>query len=527
MLQKIIKTTLIITGFILTVSLLSNTFDGDFGWHLRFGQDAVNGNFQYIDSYTWPYFGKSWTNHEWGGDVLFWIIYSTTGYFPIILIISASIWGAFLLIQKIFINRLTISGLLISIGGIASLKFLLVPRLAFLVLILLAVLWLSLERLPKHKSYYLWPPLIWLWSALHGSWVLAFIFINIYLGGNIIFLLIRKRISKLAGKDTGWSWAMIFHCLFWQLISAATLIANPYGFKIWTEVGGYFTDGYFKQIITEWVPSYSYPVYVWPLAMAAVATVFIILGWLKKRATLSQLLIFAAIFYAAWKFKRNNIYLVLASVPVLTAVLIEARQRLVAAFKKYSTLEKYFSAICSFAIIAAVFFFFNPIRFNNHIWSDKELLSRYPFPVEAVNFLINETEEKQIYLFNEFRWGGYLNWVIPSALVYLDGRGTATWEYNGEETMLEHYRKIKYQAGGFAELEKSPAEYAILSTYWASYKKPDLINRIIFGNEAIAQVLVPDPPQLEKMLRRSDSWKIIYEDNIAIIWKKIKPSVPE
>ncbi|MCX6781644.1 MAG: hypothetical protein NTW66_00765 [Candidatus Magasanikbacteria bacterium] len=526
MLQKIAKIALILAGYFLVISFVSNTFDGDFGWHLRFGRDAFAGNFQYLDTYTWPHFGLSWTNHEWGGDLLFWLLYSSFGYFSLVLLISAAIWGAFLLAQKIFFKKISISGIILSLAGIACLKFLLGLRLAFLVLMLFTLLWLTLEKLPKIKSYFLWPPLLWLWSALHGSWALGFIIINIYTFGNIIYLMIKNKFPRLAGKDTGWTGKTILASFFWQAISALFLLFNPYGTKIWTEVGEYFTSGYFKTIITEWIPSYAYPVYVWPLIIAAFTAVFAVWGWLTKKVTLAQLLFFFAIFYSAWQYKRNNVYLVLICIPALTIIFGLAKEKIISAFNLKTTVQERIALVSAALAIMLIALFAPSVRINSDIWKDRELLLRYPFPYDAVEFLTKETVGRQIYLFNEFHWGGYLNWTMPDTLIYFDGRGTATWKYSNDETRLERYRKIKYQAGGFNELEQGPAEYVILSQYYASYKKPNMINKIIFGEKGIAEALVPDPPQLEKMLRKSGSWQIIFEDKIAIVWKRVNKTSP-
>jgi hypothetical protein len=53
------------------------------------------------------------------------------------------------------------------------------------------------------------------------------------------------------------------------------------------------------------------------------------------------------------------------------------------------------------------------------------------------------------------------------------------------------------------------------------------MNRIIFGENGIAEAQPADPPQLEKMLRRSPNWQIVYEDNVSIIWKRIISPEPK
>ena len=131
-----------------------------------------------------------------------------------------------------------------------------------------------------------------------------------------------------------------------------------------------------------------------------------------------------------------------------------------------------------------------------------------------------ESAGKTIYVFNEFSWGAYLDWTVPNALIFLDGRGTATWQYDEKETMLKRFHEIKFEAGGLKAIESGPAEYILLSHNFAGYPKPNLINRIIFNEKDLAKIFTAELPQLEKMLERSKNWQLIYEDRISRVWKR-------
>lgn len=521
MTEKIAKIALIIAGFVLTLSFISNTFDGDFGWHLRFGRDAFANDFQYTDSYTWPYFGQPWTNHEWGGDLLYWFLYANLGYFSLVMLIAGAIWGAFLAAQKTFQGKLTAGGLIISIIAVVALKFLLVMRLTFLALLCLSALWYILEQMPRKKTYYFLPPLLWIWSALHGSWVLGFIIIAIYIAGNSLSLALKKYYPKYSGKDTGWTVNTTINCLLSTALGALIIAVNPYGLKIWEEVSYYLSDGYFKQVITEWIPSYTYPVFTGPLIFTAFAAVLLFIGWREKKASLSQVLLFAALFYSAWKYKRNNMYLVLACQPILSVAFETAKNKIVSSFKLTDRFAAIMSGVVICGAIATIAWWMPKINTASDVWQDRAVISYHSFPFDAVKFLQNETGGKAVKMFNEFHWGGYLNWALPNALVYLDGRGTVTWKFSEKETMLEHYRKIKFEAGGFRELDGGPAEYVLIDKSPSVYPPANVINKILFGKKLDLVLGADDPPQIEKMLERSKNWQPIYEDRIAKIWKRI------
>jgi hypothetical protein len=138
-----------------------------------------------------------------------------------------------------------------------------------------------------------------------------------------------------------------------------------------------------------------------------------------------------------------------------------------------------------------------------------------------VEFIKLDSAGQQINIFNEFRWGGYMNWAAQNALVYFDGRGTATWRNENGKTHLQKYREIKFEAGGFNILNTSPADYVILSRSSLSvYPRPDWLNRAIFGEEELKKLFSAEESQLEKMLAKSANWQLIYEDAIARVWKR-------
>jgi len=165
-------------------------------------------------------------------------------------------------------------------------------------------------------------------------------------------------------------------------------------------------------------------------------------------------------------------------------------------------------------------------NFSQDGYNDRKLAERLNLPSGAAEFLKQESAGKTIYVFNEFSWGAYLDWTVPNALIFLDGRGTATWPYEKTKTLLKRYHEIIYDAGGFKALESGPAEYAILNYDLAGYPKPNLINKIIFNKNDLAKIFTAEPPQLQKMLERSKNWQLVYEDRISRVWKRLSPTSP-
>ncbi|MFA5128200.1 MAG: hypothetical protein WC457_04355 [Patescibacteria group bacterium] len=517
MINRFAKISLIILGYLIILSAVANIFDADLGWHLRCGRDTFASAFPYLDTYTYSYYGQPWTNHEWGGDVLFWAIYSMFGYFTLPILVAACVWFTLLGAIKIFFGQLSMAGIIAGIVGAGAVSYLLAPRLAFIVPALLVCLLFTLE---KKKYLFLWPMIIWLWSALHGSWILGFIIINIYLFGNLASIILQKYFPKFASQYSDWRKKDFTRIIFWQIISAAAVCLNPYGWKIWQEVGQYLSPQYFKLVVNEWLPSYVFPIYPWPLVIGAVAAVLLAIAYYKKRATLAQLLLFFAMFFAAWQAKRQAFYLVVVSLPIIALAAETSTEEIKTIFFSEKNINRAKIIIIILATCGCIFAL-TKIHFTNDIWSDKEFLTQRELPFGAVAFIKTDSNNKKINIFNEFRWGGYLNWSLPNALVYFDGRGTATWRDEYGKTYLQKYREIKMEAGGLKILNSSKADYVLLSRSTSSvYPRPDWLNRMIFGENELQKVFSTDESQLEKMLKISADWKLIYSDNIARVWKK-------
>lgn len=516
MLQKITKSLLYILSFAIIINTLSYTFDGDLGWHLRFGKEINQGTFPYNDTYTWTFFGHNYTNHEWGGDIVFWLLYNNFGYSALIILCGLAIWLAVVLNIKNFNKNSDLSGPISAILIALSLNFILTVRLAMLSALFFALIIFTLEKI-NTKTYWYWPIIFWLWAALHGSWILGFITIFIYIFSYFITKIIKLYYPNFPGRKIDWDNLTVAKIITSTTISALILIINPYGTKIWREVLNYFSENYFKQYVTEWLPSYTFPIFPWPLILGAAASFFMVLGFYRKKVTLPQILLFFAIFYATIKHKRNNLYFLILLAPIITAILNLILIKIKPLKEKIKKIF-YFSVII--LLIPIIFILFQKSDWAHDPFNNEPLLVKYNFPLKATNFLKQENKEKEIKIFNEFWWGGYLNWTIPEAKVFLDGRGTATWRLNKQETLLGAYRRIKFESGGLYELEKENVDYIILNKNFSGYYSPNKFNNILFG-EKLVEIFSPEKPHLIAMLDRSQNWELIYQDENALIWKNL------
>lgn len=519
--RKIIFYLLLLLSFLLPLAIVSNSFDYDLGWHLRFGQELHTGTFPYTDTYTYSKYGSPWTNHEWGGDWLFWLVYSRLGYWWLNLLTAIPITLAFLVIGKTFFKKITSTFLAVTLLCQWTITHIFVARLAMFTPLFAALTFFIMEKAKANQRWlYVIPPMFWLWSALHGSWILGFIILNIYLGSALIVKFIPKKYFSYLNEEKLPN-NLIYKIILVQIAAALLITINPYGIKIWQEIIQYFGQNYYKLHTNEWLPSYTFPIFWKILVIQTVALVFVIYGFIKKKVGFTHLLIFLAFFYVAVAYKRQAIFMGLLSVVVLSATIDSVQTELSKInFLNDNFVKKSFYFFSTSTLILLSLYYFNNIHFTGDAWQDKYLSEKNSLPYSAVNWL--QTNVKQpTKIFNAFNWGGYLNWTVPNALIYFDGRGTATWMYDKNKTMLEHYGEILTKPSGLKEIENDGVNYILWTqTNFIPIVKPDMVNDWMFGKSAIISSYL-EQTQLEKDLNVSGNWQKVYSDKQANVWQNI------
>lgn len=509
-LRKIIIGLAIIAASVFSFSTISNIFDGDFGWYLRFGKDAMEHWFPYADTYTWSYFGQLWVNHEWGGNTLFWLLYKHFGYITLEVLSAIAITAAFMVMPIVFLKKISIGSVSASFLCLVSAGFMLSVRPTTLAPLFLVWLIYTLEQLPNRRLLLTWPPLFWLWAALHGSWILGVIVIFIYLSGSVV----EKLFPQFKMKSSGWTVQTYQAVLASLSISFLISVINPYGLAMWYEVGSYFTENYFKTHITEWLPSYYYPIYWSFIFLLGLSLVLMFRAWQRTKITAAHILLFLFFMLNAILYRRNILYFVLLITPLLSITFDTVLEALAIRPRLYKA-----ALVCIvIALSGSVIYSVKNASFIPDPWHNYRFLSRNGFPVGAVLYL-QQSGDTQI-IFNEFHWGGFLNWTLPEAQVYLDGRGTATWHYSKDETLFEHYRTLRLEEQGLTAIEAMPANYILLEKSFTGYNQPNLLNRLTFGAEALAVITAPTSTQLEIDLTHSTRWEKVYEDSLSLLFKR-------
>jgi hypothetical protein len=92
------------------------------------------------------------------------------------------------------------------------------------------------------------------------------------------------------------------------------------------------------------------------------------------------------------------------------------------------------------------------------------------------------------WVFNNYAWGGYMEWNAPSSKPFIDGRADI-FVYNGS---FDDYRKAALIQNSLEILAKYPIDYVLLE---------------------------PSQP-LTYLLQHSTSWQQVYSDKVAVLFAR-------
>ncbi len=111
-------------------------------------------------------------------------------------------------------------------------------------------------------------PLFYLWSCIHGSFLLGFALLFFFFIFSLLFLRKRK-------KD-------IFILFLASIVAFIGTLATPYGIGLYSFLGGYGQTFYLTNI-QEWLPFYYFPIQYPQLVYLAVLSAFWILYFYKLK----------------------------------------------------------------------------------------------------------------------------------------------------------------------------------------------------------------------------------------------------
>jgi len=473
--------------------------DGDTGWHLRTGEWILaHGRVPDQDVFSFTRPGRPWFAWEWLWDVLFGWLHLHAGLAAVVLANSLVLALTFALLFRLARrNSESLVALAFTLVAAAASAGHWLARPHLFTMLFTVVFYSVLEdhadRTDRPRRLWLLPPLMVLWTNLHGGFFVGIVLIGAYAADDFAVLL-RQTDPADRRRALGRGRA--------RLLAAAgcgvATLANPYFYRLHAHLLRYLMDGFYRANVMEF-QSLNFQTgqarfFETLLAAGTVAAVARL-----RRGSIAWPLLFACWAHLALYSARNvEIFALLAAVPAaeivseglrkapLLALAGWLRRRLDALAGFSSELTDFdrgprWHAVSAAAVVVVAMLMDAPGAAP--AW--RATYDPHTFPVAAVDQLEKSGVHGRI--FTEDLWGGYLIYRHPRGGVFIDGRS----DFYGPEFTGQYIKAMGAEAG------------------WDRY-----LNRY-----AVEIILLPPDAPLAGTLKQSSAWQLTYDDGVALIFQ--------
>ncbi len=384
--------------------------DPDYWWHVRTGQlIAETGTIPRTDPFSYTAAGQPWVTHEWGTELLFYVVSHALGYAGLVaffgIVEALTALAVYLMCRRRGLGEPAAAIFMMLAFGMSLTNATVRPQV--LTAFLLAVCAWLLTRYRQGERRALWPlPIIFvLWVNLHGGYLIGFGLLGLTILGEII----AARRSRPA--------APVVPLVVATAISVLTTLINPHGFQAWTYPFTFLGSANpVLGLITEWQsPNFHDPLFL-PFAASLLLAIYLGIGGRPIEPT--EIVWVIAFAILGLEGVRNIPLYAVVAVPILGA-------RLQAEFSvlRYSLVSWRRPLLLVAAALAVTFVALSPLLSPTrraHLQLGVEP-NTTGFPVGAVEYL--RTHDLRGNLFNEYDWGGYIiDRLYPTRRVFIDSR---------------------------------------------------------------------------------------------------------
>ena len=482
--------------------------DADIGWHIRDGQQILLSHaITRTDSFSSTMNGHTWYAWEWLYDLLIAVVHQMFGLNGVVFCSAAIIAATFVLTLYLALRRggnlpVTLFLLIVALGA-SAVHFLARPHvLSWLFTIIWFELVDSASTVPTHqqgRSLFHLPVLMVFWVNLHGGFVLGFAVLLLYLIGGAI-----EYFTAHEARGEARRWLQRLGLV--TLLTLGASFINPYGYHLDLHIYGYLSDRFLMNQISEFLSPDFHGAAQQCFAILVIATL-LTLATVRRRPSAERLLVvlFAAYsgFYATRNLPTSALLLALVVAPILSENVGEAGKNSSVA----SWLRRGFSRLDSFGARMGNL----ESRFRGHIWivlvlvlglwacahhgrlGSAQLMNAYfddeRFPVQAAEYM--EQHDLREPIFSLDYWGGYLIYSLyPQTKVVVDDRH----DLYGDQFFKDYLKVVLVQ----------PEWEQVLDQWQVDW------------------VLVPSESSLANLLRLTPKWQSSYEDNVAVLFHRLK-----
>jgi hypothetical protein len=446
--------------------------DYDLWWHLAEGRWIVeNRAVPATDVFSYTAVGRPWLAYSWLAEVLF---HGLVGRFGLASLLWLQAIVAVLTVAFVYgacraagagRNAAVLTSAFSALGS----SFAWGIRPVIFTLLFFAVFVGALQRESReHRLLWLAPLVVALWANLHVLFI-----------GGVALVAFAALCRTIDGRPSRLLWIA-------AALSLLASLANPYG---WHLLGQVWTMARQAAVAPE-VGEFQSPNFRGVLALPFFAFLLpsvTVLALSRERLTVFELGTYLGSLALGLAMQRNMALFAILGAP---AVARRLDGLLPAAAPRRSREDRFRLQIVNLSLLAWGLLYAASVAPRSSRWSDVVEAGR--FPVAATDFVA--ARYPGAHLFNDFDWGGYLIYrLYPSTRVSIDGR---TQVY---ESVLREYMRTWFLAPG-----------------WES-----------FLEECDPEVVVwPAEAPLASMLRRLPQWQVVFEDDTAVVFHRLRAASP-
>jgi len=411
--------------------------DTDTWWHLRAGSWMLEkGEILRTDPFSLTKQGEPWIYPGWLAQVILYGVFHTLGFAGLNLFTAIMVVIAFVFIWPLLDAPPLMRAFVLILAATVSAVYWSARPQIFSFALSAIFLW-SLTQADKGQLRRIWilPPLMALWSNLHGGFAIGFLLIGAYLFGEIVELVLDARLRPQVNAEVVRDHIIKIRTLvIIGLVCAVAVSINPHGPQMVIYPFKTVSVGVLQEYIEEWQSPNFHRLEVQPfLWMLMLCSVALALSRERKRASDLLLLVgFASLSLLA---ARNIATFALVAAPILArqsnAVVKPLLEKQARPPDFPEPIARKINLIL-FIILALAALMKITIPLSDQV--NRDAIAGQ-VPVDAVAYLREHPDLGS--LFNSYNWGGYVIWdLFPDYLSFVDGRT----DLFGDE-VLEGYLK--------------------------------------------------------------------------------------
>lgn len=397
--------------------------DTDTWWHLRAGAWMVEEKrILRTDPFSLTRLGEPWIYPGWLAQIVMYGTYQAFGYAGLNMLTALMVLLAFSFIWPLLDAPPLLRAPILLLGVTVSGVYWSARPHIFSFVLAGIFLW-ALESARKGGRSKLWmlPPLMALWSNLHGGFAIGFMLIGAYLIGDIFEVLLAMFLRSASPEEIWLEHKPTIRALVVVgLICAMAVSINPHGPQMILYPFKTVSVGMLQEYIEEWQSPDFHRLEVQPFLWMLILCI-VVLAISRKRKDAVELILVISFAYLSFIAARNIALFALVAAPVL-ARHGNATLKPVLEGKDWGPQlpERIARGVnmALFIILGLTALLKMAIPLSDTV-NQQAIMDQQP--VQAVAVLRDQPNRGP--LFNSYNWGGYVLWeLFPNYLSFVDGR---------------------------------------------------------------------------------------------------------